>query len=282
METTGMENEQTIENPKCGCGGPTRANPLANFSRHRVGDPGCLREMVEGAPRRLEDRRDVGAEWELEDGSVVTEYTLLYQRGYFMHAGGRWSRQLGGSDNSIREEHSEWPETPGVALPCPFCGKPPKQGEFDPGAPYPGAIYYVACEEDTCPASNCVMDSHGVAVSQKDLAVNKSATMAKLIKRWNTRRPEPPENVIAIVEDLNMECHDHLDDDFTSFEVRSNGYEIAVTFCGYPIWGTEDNGDRVYDEDKDTYEPLEGYLRRAALRLLRDLNNLYNQWEKRE
>ncbi len=88
------------------------------------------------------------------------------------------------------------------------------------------------------------------------------------------------EQPIDTVVDLNLECYDQLGDCFCPFEVSSNGYATSVSFCGYPIWGTEDQGDRVYDEDKDEYEPLAGYLRREARRLLVNLEAQARYWDK--
>ena len=71
----------------CGTGKPTP---------HNIGDGGCLRFMTE-APRRFED-----GDW-FVDGHVVTDYTLRFQRGYYQHKDGCWSRWEG-SVNSLPDE----------------------------------------------------------------------------------------------------------------------------------------------------------------------------------
>lgn len=117
-----------------------------------------------------------------------------------------------------------------------------------------------------------------------------SNSIREELSEWDELLPSPSsppveksdqELLISIVEDLNLECYDHLGADFIPFEVSSNGYATAVTFCGYQIWSTEDQGDRVYDEDTDTYEPLEGCLRREAMKLLRNLANLHTYLERK-
>jgi len=68
--------------------------------------------------------------------------------------------------------------------------------------------------------------------------------------------------VIDIVEKLNDEWWRDADnpDNFYPFEVRACGGEIAVYFLGETIWCTEEDL-RSYDEQSDSYEPLESFLR---------------------
>lgn len=63
--------------------------------------------------------------------------------------------------------------------PCPFCGGIPVTGCADPGAPYPGGIYYIACENEEC----CLSD---VSVTKKAHASDEQATMRFLANAWNT------------------------------------------------------------------------------------------------
>lgn len=66
-------------------------------------------------------------------------------------------------------------------LGCPFCGGLPTEGEIDPGAPYPGALYYIACENE-----GCFMED--VWVVEKGLLIDKEKIDQRLRKKWNTRR----------------------------------------------------------------------------------------------
>lgn len=67
---------------------------------HLTGHCGCKRFMVETpGPVKVEPCDTFWQEW-LVDGHQITDFTLKYQRGYFQHDCGCWSRWPG-SDNSI-------------------------------------------------------------------------------------------------------------------------------------------------------------------------------------
>lgn len=44
-------------------------------------------------------------------------------------------------------------------------------------------------------------------------------------------------------------------------EVRATGYSISIYFASYRMWRSDDDY-REFDEDKNEYEPLEGFIRR--------------------
>jgi len=71
--------------------------------------------------------------------------------------------------------------------PCPFCGEKPSIGLNDPGAPFPGAYYWIGCESDGCTTSGCHVDERGVEVVAKIKAQELEAELEKLLARWNTR-----------------------------------------------------------------------------------------------
>lgn len=73
----------------CGTGKPTP---------HETGTGGCVRTMVEAPIKSLNMSADPYC-W-LVDGRQITDYTLRYQRGYYQHGCGCWSRSPG-SVNSI-------------------------------------------------------------------------------------------------------------------------------------------------------------------------------------
>jgi hypothetical protein len=72
------------------------------------------------------------------------------------------------------------PLTSTELLACPFCGGMPVEGFHDPGAPYPGGYYYVACENDDCPMSD-------VLVEEKARTEDADTVKNALRKQWNTR-----------------------------------------------------------------------------------------------
>ena len=65
--------------------------------------------------------------------------------------------------------------------PCPWCGGQPTVYFGDPGAPYPGGYYGIACENESCPMSE-------VNVDKKAYAVDELETVKDLVDIWNTRK----------------------------------------------------------------------------------------------
>lgn len=65
-------------------------------------------------------------------------------------------------------------------LNCPFCGKEPSVGCHDPGAPYLGGYYYIACENE-----DCLIDD--ILVDIKSITENELSTIKDLAIKWNTR-----------------------------------------------------------------------------------------------
>ena len=70
----------------CGTGEPTP---------HNVGTGGCVRFLTDAPVKN-------GDMWIVDD-AIVTDYTLRWQRGYFQHDDGCWSRWEG-SVNSLPDE----------------------------------------------------------------------------------------------------------------------------------------------------------------------------------
>lgn len=65
----------------CSCGGVLDSN-------HAIGIGGCLREKVSVKPRKVVGTHD---RWFI-DGRTITWFTLVEQRGYYLHDCGNWSR----------------------------------------------------------------------------------------------------------------------------------------------------------------------------------------------
>lgn len=76
-------------------------------------------------------------------------------------------------------------------------------------------------------------------------------------------------DVDELVQLLNEEFIDRIGIDpfdFFPFELESTGSYIGILYCGYRLWGN-DCDDRVYDEDKDAYEPLRDFVLRESRRI---------------
>lgn len=69
------------------------------------------------------------------------------------------------------------------------------------------------------------------------------------------------ERYIDIVEGLNLELFDRCEDELVADAVtlNSNGYAVVIEFLGLTIW-SEENDEREYDYETDTYEPLIPFL----------------------
>ncbi len=57
----------------------------------------------------------------------------------------------------------------------------------------------------------------------------------------------------------------------TLFEYHSIGYTSCIEFLGIMIWN-EENDERHYDEEIDDYEPLEPFLRRKAIEIIKKVS----------
>lgn len=72
--------------------------------------------------------------------------------------------------------------------------------------------------------------------------------------------------VEEVVQLLNEDFIDRLDVesfDFIPFELKATGHNIGILYCGYQVWN-DDCDERVYDEDKDEYEPLRDFVLRES------------------
>lgn len=104
------------------------------------------------------------------------------------------------------------------------------------------------------------------------------------------------EEIKKVVETLNYELYDKLEnlndyeEGLIEFIFKSNGNIIIVEFLGFDLWNSEnDERDEFCSqcncrnfEDPNTccreysdYEPLEGFLRREANRMIRLIENLH-------
>ena len=80
------------------------------------------------------------------------------------------------------------------------------------------------------------------------------------------------------VEKLNEILSEFLfekygDDEFPIFELQTNGTFIIITFMDYRIWFLDED-ERYFNEEKDEFEPLEGYLKKEAQKLIDRISSL--------
>lgn len=68
--------------------------------------------------------------------------------------------------------------------------------------------------------------------------------------------------LVDVVCELQEEITDSSGSEYFNLSVNANGYYTVVKFLDLVIWSSEDDM-RIYDEEKDDYEPFAGYLRRA-------------------
>lgn len=76
---------------ECYCG-------TATHVPHGIGKSGCQREITSNPDKFGSDLETNSPMW-LVDGQIITEYTLKFQRGYYEHPCGCWSR-FGPDDSS--------------------------------------------------------------------------------------------------------------------------------------------------------------------------------------
>ncbi len=78
----------------------------------------------------------------------------------------------------------------------------------------------------------------------------------------------------SYIYELSPKAQEWLDDGiFQLFELHSNGYVSCIEFLGIQIWNDDDD-DRDYDEETDTYEDLSDYLLRTARDLVIKISKL--------
>lgn len=69
--------------------------------------------------------------------------------------------------------------------------------------------------------------------------------------------------LVEIVNCLEIEVFEQTEGvEYLNFELTTNGFYTMINFLGITIWSSE-NEEREYDEETDSYEPMEVYLRRA-------------------
>jgi len=79
-------------------------------------------------------------------------------------------------------------------------------------------------------------------------------------------RYENIEEIEELVTELN-ETIENEEDGYRLFEVRSMGWVIAIYYCGYPLWDSE-NDEREWNDDTDEPEPLKRHLLRVFFELI--------------
>jgi len=96
------------------------------------------------------------------------------------------------------------------------------------------------------------------------------------------------DNIIEIISNLNFEIYetctkkDRYGNKETIieiwgvplFEYETDGFIYqSVKFLDHVIWDSE-NDERVWNEEKDEPEPMEGFLRRTANQLISDISKI--------
>lgn len=77
--------------------------------------------------------------------------------------------------------------------------------------------------------------------------------------------------IVEIVQELEHEVWEKTEGvEYFNFEVITNGTTLVISFIGIILWSSEED-DREYYEERDSYEPMEPFLRR---RLNEELNKL--------
>jgi len=77
------------------------------------------------------------------------------------------------------------------------------------------------------------------------------------------------EEIVGVVNKLNniwWKDIDNSPNNIYPFQFRSCCDDMAVYFLGEVVWCSEEDP-RNYDEKSDSYEPLEGFLRRQVRKL---------------
>ena len=68
---------------------------------------------------------------------------------------------------------------------------------------------------------------------------------------------------LQAVANINGDLYEKTGMEYIQVSIITNIFVTQILFLDIQIWGSEDNGDRIYDEEKDCYEPIETYLRRC-------------------
>lgn len=82
--------------------------------------------------------------------------------------------------------------------------------------------------------------------------------------------------ITNIIDKLNYEIYDKCN--FIeqlcvplTFEYYTDGY--AINFFNYTIWDSEDDI-REFDDDKNDWEPLEGYMRKEIRKVIKTISKI--------
>ena len=82
---------------------------------------------------------------------------------------------------------------------------------------------------------------------------------------------EMVKQALAAVSAINDDMDQESDSQFHLVELRTTGYAILVQWLGRTVWSSEDD-ERAFDEERNEYEPLEPFLRRACAELARNVS----------
>lgn len=90
-----------------------------------------------------------------------------------------------------------------------------------------------------------------------------------------TQEMQEAVEVVGLMQDW---LYEHLSEQFNDgsifIELKTDGFEITIEFCGYEIWNTQDE-QREYDEELDCYIPnLETHLKMRINDYISALNKL--------
>jgi hypothetical protein len=77
-------------------------------------------------------------------------------------------------------------------------------------------------------------------------------------------------DIVHVVDILNEK---YYNDEYTIFEMNTDGYTIIIKCCGFVIWNNEDD-DREFDENKNEYELLVPFLIKRSEKLIKYLYNI--------
>jgi hypothetical protein len=70
------------------------------------------------------------------------------------------------------------------------------------------------------------------------------------------------EDLFKAVGNINQEFYEKTGSEYICATIETNTYVTNCNIFNIAIWSSEDHYDRFYDEEKDEYEPLEGFLKR--------------------
>lgn len=84
-------------------------------------------------------------------------------------------------------------------------------------------------------------------------------------------------DIIEMLEKLNSELYAATGIEYLYFDLRTNYFSSIITFAGINLWNSEDDM-REYNEDTDSYESLEDYLKRSFVEISDNLNAVADLW----